>query len=341
MSLGNLLNSDMGSLRIMALRGWAWWVGQLEEMIPPMLRSSRQSPRQLLLWNDGVLRLIRRGGADGSLPAAGARVHFVVPERLAFVRPLQLPSMGAADLRRMVEMEAERLSPLPPSESIVGMALRKGSAVDGTTPVDVAILPQRTAEQAIAAVDEAGLVLDGFGLLAEGERVARFDFMPTLRERALVPARRSPVTLWWSLVGCAFLLNVAALVLRDRASVAQLAEVADQQAPAVAAARAIEQRANDFEANARALVAQRRTHNALAALALVSQALPAGAWVQRYSYNGQSVRLVGYKRKELDLAAALRADPRIIGVASNASQIVADIPAGQPFDLSLQLRAGR
>lgn len=341
MSLGTLLNSDMGSLRIMVLRGWAWWIGQLEEMVPPALRSRRQSPHRLLLWDDGVLRLICRGGADGRLPGAGARVNFAVPARLAFVRPLQLPRMGSADLRRMVEMEAERLSPLPLSESIVGMALRRSGAGDGSTPVDVAILPQRTAEQAIAALDEVGLVPTGFGLLAEGEGVARFDFMPILRERSLVPARRSPAILWWSIVAFVFLLNIAVLVFRDRASVARLGEIADEQAPAVGAARAIERRANDFDSNARAVIAQRRTHDALAALALVTQALPAGAWVQRYTYDGRSVRLIGYKRKELDLIAALRADPRIAAVGSNASQIVADIPAGQPFDLSLQLGSGR
>lgn len=341
MSLVTILNSDVGSLRTVAQRGFYWWLGQLAEFVPVALRSRRRIPRQIVTWDDGVLRVVSRRGTATKLPRSGTRVIFAIPARLAFVRTLQLPRMSAADLRRMVEMEAERLSPLPLAESIVATDVGKAGAGDALTAVAVAVLPKHIAEQAIAALDEAGLVPGRIGLIDGLDRHLGFDFVPGLRERGLIASRPSPLTFWWSIALFAFLLNIAILVIRDRESVARLSAIADQQAPAVVVARAIEKRANYFHGTARDLVAQRRSHDVLTALAVISQALPAGAWVQRLTYDGRAVRLTGYKHKDVDLVAALKRDPRIGGVSLNSAQIVADIPAGQPFDLTVHLRTGQ
>ena len=341
MNVGALLNSEIVTLRVMTVRGFDWWRSQLKELIPQSLRDRRRVPRQLVVWDAGPLKVVGKQGTTNRMPRASSQVVLAVPSRLAFTRTLHLPRMSSTDLRRLVELEADRLSPLPPSETIVGIEVHKNGAANGSTPVDAAVLPQGVAEQAIAAADSAGLVVTGFGLAFADDRMPRFDFMPALRERGLVSAARSPLTIWWCLVALAFLLNCAVLVIRDQQSVDQLAAITDQQAPAVAAAHAIQKRADTFDSSAQGLARQRRNHDVLAALAVVSEALPAGAWVQRFTYDGQTARLTGYKHKDVDLAAALRRDSRIAGIRLNSAQLVTDTPAGQPFDLTIVLRSGR
>ena len=341
MNLGSILNADMTTMRLAAARGWHWWVGQLQELVPDRLRTRRQSSRQLAMWDGGRLTIFTKSGKQGQMPVAGARIALAVPSRCAFDRTLKLPRMNRTDLRRLVELESDRLSPLPSGETLVGIDMNGDAASDGHVEVAVAVLPSNVAEQAIRAAGEAGLVVTGFGLVAQAGEPARFDFMPALRERQLVGAEGSGRVIWWSLVAFAFALNLAVLVVRDQQSVAQLAAIAEGQAPAVKAARAIQQRANDFDVSTRELAARRRSHDVLGALATVSQALPDGAWVQRFTFTGQAARLTGYKRKDADVLAALRGDPRIAGIRSNSAQLVADTPAGQPFDLTIQLRGGR
>lgn len=341
MSVGGILNADMGSLRSMAVRGLLWWTGQLEQLLPAGLRHRRRVPHQLVIWDDGAMTVVRKRTTTARLPSAGARVALAVPAALAFQRTLQLPRMSGADLRRLVSLEAERLSPLPASELIVGLEAATGSGPDQTIRVEVAALPQRVAQQALGAAEQAGLAVTSFGLVGISGQHARFDFMPSLRERLLVPTRRSASAVWWSVVAILFLLNLALLVIRDEQSVAQLSEAVDEQAPAVAAARAIQARANDFDLVTRDTIARRRTHDPLGAMAVISTALPAEAWVQRFTADARTVRLTGYRRGTADVGAALRRDPRIAVVRSNAGQIVAPSPAGQPFDLVVQLRSAR
>lgn len=338
MSMGSLLNTDVKSLRAMALRGVGWWVGQIEQMLPAALRHARRAPRQLVIWTDGTMRVVRKRASATVMPRSGSRVALAVPTELAFLRTLQLPRMTGSDLRRVVELEAERLSPLPPSELLIGVDAPSDNGADKTMQVDVAVLPQRVAEQAIDAADAAGLAITGFGLISGPGRQARFDFMPALRERLLVPTRRSAGTIWWTLVGALFLINFVVMIVRDEQSVARLATAAEEQGPAVSAARAIQARAGEFDRLSRDVTARRAASDPLRALAVVSAALPAGAWVQRFTMTGPTVRLTGYRSGNADVVTALRRHPRIAAVRSNGEQPLAPSPMGQPFDVVARLR---
>jgi hypothetical protein len=339
MNVSTLLNSDVKTLRVLAARGFHWWVGQLEELLPGS-RRGRRGPRHKLVWQDGSLRVLGKAGTAGRMPSKGARIWLAVPQQLAFVRTLELPRMGAADLRRLVQLEAERLSPLPTAEAIVGIEVGRRTGNAPTVPVEIAVLPLAAAEQAITAAQEAGLSVARLGLLPSNERLPRFDFLPALRERGLLPASRPASAIWWSFVAFVLALNLAILVIRDEQSVARFQNIVEQQAPSVAAAKAIRRRAAEFDSTARDLQYQRRGHDVLSALAVASSDLPAGAWVQRLNYSARTARLVGYKQKDIDVTTALRKDKRIAAVRSNTAQLVTDTPAGQPFDVTIVLRSG-
>jgi hypothetical protein len=338
MDVGAILNSDVGTLRVTATRAVRWWLGQLEELLPRSVRDRPRGPRYVVTWDGDALTLAGKHGAAGRLPRANARVTLAVPADFAFKRNLELPRMSAQDVRRLVEMETERLSPVPASETVVGMQVLGHGTAAGTMSVGAAVLPRNVAEHALAAAAEAGLNVASFGLARSDGRTAHYEFMPALRERGLVAHRRSPATTWLALVAFLFMLNLALLTVRDQQSVDRLQGTVEEQQSAVSAARAIQKRADDFDQSAKDLAAQRRAHDVVGALGVVSEDLPGGAWVQRFTFSAHTARLTGYRRRDADVLAALRRDPRIFLIRQNSAQLVTDTPAGQPFDLSIVLR---
>ena len=340
MNLSTVLNSDISTLRVTAARAFHWWVAQLHELLPKH-SAGRRVPRNIVLWDEGSFKLLGKDGAGRAMPRKASRAWLAIPASLAFRQILQLPRMSAPDLRRLVDLEAERLSPLPRSEILVGIEICQSPAGSEQCSVEVAALPVTAAERALEDARRAGLSVAGVGLFDSGTRTTRFDFAPALRVRGLLAAGSSSAAIWWSLLAFAFILNIAILVIRDQQSVDRLQGLVEQQEPAARTARALQNRAADFDTTARDLLSQRRSHDVLAMLSIVSQDLPSGAWVQRFTYSGRTARLVGYKRKDVDLAAAFRKDPRIASVRSNTSQFVSDTPAGQPFDVTITLKAAQ
>jgi hypothetical protein len=337
MNFSALLNSDVSTLRITAARAFNWWVAQLHELLPRRAESRRR-PRNIILWDGGALRPTGKDRSGRSIPKKGSRVWLAVPASLAFRRNLKLPQMSAADLRRLIDLEAERLSPLPASESLVGVEVHRSLSSGEQSPVDVAVLPVAIAGRALEDARHAGLAISGFGLFDTVEHKTNFDFSPALRARGLLAGGNSAAPIWWCILAFLFILNVAVLVVRDEQSVDRLQTAIEQQKPAASAARTLQNRAADFEVTARGLASQRRSHDVLATLSIVSQDLPPGAWVQRFSYGARNARLVGYRSKDVDVAAAFRKDQRIASIRSNTSQFVSDTPAGQPFDITITLK---
>jgi hypothetical protein len=337
MNFSALLNSDVSTLRVTAARAIHWWVAQLHELLPRH-PDSRRKTRNIVLWDEGVLRPAGKGRGGRLVPRKGSRVWLTVPATLAFRRSLNLPQMSAADLRRLIDLEAERLSPLPASESLVGVEVHRSLSSGEQSPVDVAVLPVAIAGRAFEDARQASLAIAGFGLFDSASSKTQFDFSPALRARGLLAGANSAAAIWWCILAFLFILNVGILVVRDQQSVDRLQTIIEQQKAASSTARTLQSRAADFDSVARGLASQRRSHDVLAMLTIVSQDLPQGAWVQRFNYGARTARLVGYKGKDVDVAAAFRKDQRIASIRSNTSQFVSDTPAGQPFDITITLK---
>lgn len=87
----------------------------------------------------------------------------------------------------------------------------------------------------------------------------------------------------------------------------------------------------------RQLVAERDANDPLGPLALTTIALPEGAWVQRYVWTGESLRITGYKAPGSDIQTALRRTGRFASLQTSVSDPTAEGGGGQPFDVSATL----
>lgn len=327
MDVKAILDADLTTVAGWLRSGFAWWVDELRGLLPAGL--TRRSAA-FAAWADyaGPGQLHRHCNST-ALPV-------LIAPGLCLVRELDLPPLGQADLDRLVRMDADRIMPIPPARLI--LAARADPAADappGLRRVTVGALPRETAEALLAELAGAGLQPTAIALAdADHPGVAALDFTPALAAAGLIARPRAVAANWWALVGFLFVLNIGVLVWRDAERVRQIEELVDSQAPAVNAARAIAKRISATERQARELARLRQRQDGLAVLAAATEALPAGAWVQRYAWDGTTIRLSGYKRMGVDVVGALRKSPRFAAVRAANAEAVAELPTGQPFDLT-------
>ena len=342
MSGTGILNADMATVTRWLREGFAWWTEELAGLLPPALRGmgSRRGP--VAIFSPGKPITVHPGGTRAEVAAGGRLRQLVlaVPASLSLQRDCQLPAMRASDLRSYVTLEADRLLPLG-SQNLLADALPVTAAAGAGQPmtVRIAAIERHLVEQALAAATAAGIAPTRFGIVDDNDPARlRFDFGPQLRAEGLLPPPDRQRQFWWGLVALAFIINLGLLVLRDQQSVTRLREIVDEQQPAVAVYRTIASRTARAEQVAHRTVSRHASHAALADLAAATTALPPEAWVQRYDWNGQSLHLAGYMRPSVDVVAALRREPRFINVRTSNADVQADIPIGQPFDVTADIR---
>ncbi|QCI79958.1 hypothetical protein E6W36_11880 [Hankyongella ginsenosidimutans] len=59
--------------------------------------------------------------------------------------------------------------------------------------------------------------------------------------------------------------------------------------------------------------------------------------MQRYSWNGKDVRIIGYRKGNDDLQEILRLTPGLANVRNSTEEVPVATPAGQPFDITADL----
>lgn len=334
MSAKGILDADMASIGRWLAQGARWWVSELEHLLPARLRLARSDGVPRLLFADGGLQPAT--GSKG-VPQPGARVAILVPRDLCLARVIERPMLGERDLQRMAAFEGDSVLPFPPGTTIVA-ARRIGP---GSGPfkvrVEVAGLPINAARTIAQAALEAKLVPLRVAMEDDTALARPIDFAPAMREAGLLPRPRSATPLVWTAVACFVIINIAMLIWRDVAAVERLERIVQDQQPAVTVAQTITRRIERDRALVAGSLARRGDHDALAGLAAVSKALPEGAWLQRFVWDGPSVKLTGYKPPRTDVAGALRRSGGFAEVRSMNDDIQAEVPAGEPFDIGAKI----
>lgn len=346
MTLQQTLNSemDLASLAALARRGFAWWGEELAGMIPARCRALLFARSTLFAEQtaEGRWRVWRNGRSTGAgLTRSEARrsVGILMPTDAVLVRELELPRMPRADVRRMIALDIDRLSPLNPDLVYFDVDVIDTSGPGSRQKVLLGLAPRAAATEAVEAARAAGLYPGRLSVsLDDRDRAPRFDFLPqVLAAKGERPAGSRRAWLW----GAVMLLmafNLAALVGRDVASVADLNRMVEAQRPAASAAMRVRAAVDAEEARRRDLLARRAAADPLAMLNAVTEAVPTGAWVQHLEWNGRNLRLVGFKTGGLDIGAAVRGSGAFINPRAAAAGTATGNVAGQPFDVTADAR---
>lgn len=334
MTLTELLNSDLTTLTAEARRGFNWWIDELASLVPPSLRTFGTRASNALVWN-GSHEIT---DAAGSALSPGANAAVLVPHDQVLVREVTIPAMTRADLTRMIDLSGDRYFPMPRESVLLTSTVQPHRRDDGTMQTDLAAFPIINAKVLADVLGSAAIIPRAIHLVGEDGRAdLRFDFLPAMRAAGLVAGARNTGQIWWALVGIFAALNLATLVWRDTADVERLQALTEAQRPAVAVAQRMVARMRTLDAVARSGSERRGLDNPLQVLALVSAAVPNGAWVQRYAWNGAALQLTGYRARDADVAAALRRVPGFANVKSAQTDSIAETTTGQPFDLTVEI----
>jgi hypothetical protein len=338
---GTLLDMDMTTLGAALREGWDWWTDELARMVPTRWQAR---PRALTgpvaeFSDDGTL--FAQGTALDPVAEGSRRrlMHVVLPPSAVMATRAALPRLGSRDLARVVALELDRLLPFPSGTAIAAAAPLHDADEPGTAKVATMVAGMPTA-RAAALVDAARAAgIEPLSLTwrsPEDDRVT-LDLLPALVASGRIMPRRDTRPFWWGLVAALFVANCGLMIWRDVAATNAFAEeVAANQATSTAA-RALAGRIARETALRKALATERDTRDPLALLALTTVALPEGAWVQRYAWTPETLRLTGYKAPGSDIQSALRRTGRFASLQASVSDPTAEGGGGQPFDVTATL----
>jgi general secretion pathway protein L len=340
MTLRELFNSevDVADLFERARQGLNWWFDELAAMAPRILRDRLASRPALWIEADGEdWRLSRDGRPVALSPAvlARSRVGLLASSGSVFLRQVTLPRMPVSDLRRMVALDLDRLSPLSPDLVHFDLLVTDREPIGGRQAVTLALMLRTEAAALLNGARQAGYRPAALSVPSEaGEGPPRFDFLPQALASEGV-ARTNSAARGWRLAAVALVLvNLGVLVGRDVIDVQQLQAQVDAQTPTVQAVLRLRHRVEAEDAHRRGLIASGRRGDPLHVVDAVTRALPTGAWVQRFEWNGQTLRLIGYGRRGVEMATALRAS----GVLTNPRVLTSPATTGPtafiPFDIT-------
>ncbi len=336
MTLQELLNSDVGALGASVRQGYDWWIGELAQLVPDRWRRRAAGGRPLVeLRQDlGPPRLRRRGRRDeviGPKRKRALSADLGLGPAQVLTRSVVLPAVGMADLRRLVALELDRLTPFRPDQVYFDIELLERDQQAGRQALRLAVIPRADAEAALEQAARYGVAPLRLGVL-DGESL-RFDFLPALRAAGRGARANRALTLWWSLAAGLIALNVAVLAIKDMDDVATLRSTVEAQRPMVALALKLRQRVEQ-EAAVRTTLLARRAHNEpLRIEDAVARAFPSPQWIQRLEWNGRSLRLVGYRDAGFDVLAAARRSG-VLGAPRSLSNVDPATAGAKPqFDL--------
>jgi general secretion pathway protein L len=345
MSLQEALNSevDLSTLAASLRRGFRWWLDELAAMTPASWRRQLSaSPRLWIEHEDGGWRRWwdDRQLADGDQIRAGAKLGLLAPTAAVLVREVPIPAMTAADAKRMLALDIERLSPLAPELIHFDFEICPPDAAHPDAYAQLAILPREEAARLLEAARLDGHEPAVLAVRLEADGEPHFDFLPQVRAAAGERAGGLAIRAWWIAVALLITLNVGILIGRDVLDVARLNDADEAQRPLVQSVLRLRTRIDGEEARRRAMLARGRRNDPLRMLDALTGGLPKTAWVQHLDWNGQNLHITGFKPQDLDIAEALRATGAFVNPRTSTTEPTVGPTPVRPFDVTADAAQG-
>lgn len=332
MPSNTILNADMRTVGRWLAGGFVWWAAELGAMVPAWLHRRPRKRGRSIHW-DAATSTLHADTTGNDAPIARATV--ILPPGVCLLREIAVPPMSERDLARMIALDADRLMPLARGEIIVAAQILARD--EGRMRVAVAGLPRSAAiplcEALVAAGGPPAAVLAAPAM----DDAEAIDLLPAIRAAGLFGEPDRAAARWWIAVAALFMLNIGIVMWRDAAATDNLQAMVDAQKGAVDVAHAVVGRIRRGDRLAAAISDGRHGREPLAVMARVDAALPAGAWLQRFGWRGQDLRLSGYRPSHADISGAMRRSGFKVIRYSDTDAAGASV-LGQPFEIVL--RAG-
>jgi general secretion pathway protein L len=338
-SLSELLSADVNTIWPWARSGIAWWLGELAAMLPAPARAAFEMRPSLTAepLAEGGYRLTRHGRTVMQSPGATGRprpVTLRLPRDAALIRQAPAPPVADRDLRRMLQLDIDRLTPFRAEQVFVDVI--PGEA--GSRTALVAAIPRERAIEALQQAVASGLDPRALGVDGATPAELALDFLPRMREAKAAPSRGVSPALVWSVVAALVLANLAVAIGRDMLRLHDLRQQIEAQQPQVADAQALRRKVLSETRRRSDILRRRATGDPLRVVDALTAALPPGVWVDRLAWDGKSVRIGGYRQEQIDVAAALRGAPQVSNLRNSGTEILTRQAAGLPFDLTADIR---
>jgi general secretion pathway protein L len=321
-------------------RLFAAWGEELVLLLPRRLRAGSRPGLEAEPLVSGGFRLSRRG-RELSQPRrrAGslAPVTLRLPAAVVLVCETPAPDASDADLVRMLSLDVDRLTPFDPADVFTAVALAPRGAVRGGRRALVGVTPKVDALDLITRARAAGL--EPRAVLASGgpDGFPSLDFTGSIGE-SLSTRGVGRTRLLWLFAALLASIDIAVIAAHDVTRTRELRADLAVLRPRLAVVQRLRTRVLTEEARRAALLAAREQTEPLGLLDAVSRHLPDGAWVERLNWNGEVLRLSGYRREGVDVAAELRATPGFADVRNATSDVGGSAAAGVPFDVTVRVR---
>lgn len=296
------------------MRGSIWWCDEMRAMLPQRWsRGDKNRTRPVIRRDGDGYRLV--GGADGvvaaefpEVTASPSRIREVIlclPQSLGLQRTMVLPLLSNVDLRNVIALDMDRLSPffadqvlfdlLPLSRDPSGMRVAIGIV---------------RKEDAAAAIEHAR----SRGFAPMGLALADSLGQPAIQFRDISLLGKEDGSRWtggraWAVFACLLVVNAGLLLFGQMTELEGLRQRIDLLRPQALAAQKLRDSV-EAEATRRTELRDLKHHNdPLPLLAGVTDRLPDGAWVQRLEWDGVQLRLNGWSSGGIDILGLIEADP--------------------------------
>ena len=338
MNAKDLLNMDMETAIQWLLHFWRWWTNELTSMLPPEWRERLTRRNQIVAEMKGDA-LVYRNTETGQIIAGKprGRVTFLMAPGQVLVREVELPLLPMSDVKRMIALDLDRLTPFQADQIYFDADIIARDAENGRQQVAVGVLRRDAAAAVLMDVQSRDLTPAALGVKPrDGAWTPKFDFLAAMREAEGSGAAQRRSVYWWGGVAALLILNFSILTWRDSASLDQLRQAVESQGAPVAVAMRTRDRV-DREADRRAqLLDAKEKLSPLPVLDAVTAVMPQDAWVRRFEWNGRSVHVIGARKTSQDILARLEASPVLRNARSLSSDSHVDAAGYQPFEMSAE-----
>jgi len=343
MNAKDLMNMDMETAIQWLLHGWRWWINELGAMLPPEWRErlTRRSHAVAEINKSGSLVYRNEASNEPFAVKPPGPIKFLIPATQILQRDLELPLLPMSDIRRMLALDIDRLTPFQTDQVYFDAEITSRDQESGRQRVTLGVLPRTIADKFLAFARDNDLEPAAIGVTARGGATAPgFDFLAAMRDAQGGDAAQRRSLYWWGGAAVLLILNLALLTYRDSANLDELRQTVEaQQAPVTVALRTRDK--VDHETARRAALLDRKQKNSpLPVLDAVTQAMPMDAWVSRFEWNGRTVHIRGQRKTSGDILARLEASPALRNARSLNTETHGDPGTVQQFDMQADRQFG-